>query len=110
MAMTQCGECRNEMSDRAKACPRCGAPSSASAKATKWWLWIPLGAVALFVLWALVREQSPQDRQRMLDRLAIEECWKDQQRKSHDPGTARFIAGACEKMEADFRAKHNATP
>jgi hypothetical protein len=37
-------------------------------------------------------------------------CWQEQKRKSLSPDLGRFVAGACEKMEADFRAKHHREP
>jgi hypothetical protein len=44
MAMTKCRECSAEISDSAKACPKCGA----KVPRTKWWLWIPLGLIVAF--------------------------------------------------------------
>lgn len=44
MALTTCKECSKEISTTAKACPHCGA----KVPRTKWWLWVPLGLVALF--------------------------------------------------------------
>ena len=43
-------------------------------------------------------------------RRAIEVCWDEQQRKSLDPAQQRFIAGACESMEAKFVAKYGHKP
>ena len=39
MALFECKDCSNLISDNAKACPQCGA----KIPKTKWWLWIPLG-------------------------------------------------------------------
>jgi hypothetical protein len=50
------------------------------------------------------------DDGRGVQRRAIQLCWEDQAKKSNTPEVARFIAGACEKMERDFRAKYNASP
>lgn len=86
------------------------APASQPAKPFKWWLWGPVGAVGLFLMWALLRTPSPEENARFNARYAIEQCWKQQERKSLDPGTARFVAGACEQMEADFRKKHGVNP
>jgi len=44
------------------------------------------------------------------DRMAIKLCWKDQERKSLTPAEQRFIAGACESMEAKYREKHGRIP
>jgi hypothetical protein len=46
----------------------------------------------------------------MKDQRAIELCWNEQKRPSLEPGEARFVAAACEKMEADYRAKHGRNP
>ncbi|MBH03995.1 MAG: hypothetical protein CMP08_07710 [Xanthomonadales bacterium] len=35
MAMTQCEECGNDISDRAQSCPQCGAPGQAAQAAAK---------------------------------------------------------------------------
>mgnify|MGYP003405410933 CR=1 FL=1 len=43
-------------------------------------------------------------------RRAIQLCWDDQGKKSNTPEVARFIAGACEKMERDFRERYRANP
>jgi hypothetical protein len=75
----------------------------------KWWKWL-LVAFGAFVLWALLRTPSPEEQARMSARRAIETCWQDQQRKSLPPEQARFIAGACEGMEKEFRARFNASP
>ena len=71
--------------------------------------------VVLVVLAALLAQgfiasNTPEGKERAKARDAIELCWKEQQRKSLDPAQARFIAGACEKMEDDFRRKHNRNP
>ena len=43
-------------------------------------------------------------------RFAIDTCWEEQKRKSLDPAQQRFIAGACEGMEAKFVAKYGHRP
>lgn len=45
MAMKACRDCGKEISTTARACPHCGA----KVPRTKWWLWVPLGLVALFL-------------------------------------------------------------
>lgn len=49
MALISCGECDARISDRAASCPSCGAPNRRRVKPFKWWLWMPLGTVALFL-------------------------------------------------------------
>lgn len=67
-------------------------------------------AFAVFVVWAVVRTPSPEEVERRVAERAIETCWTDQQRKSLEPSQARFIAGACEKMEADYKKLHGRNP
>lgn len=62
-----------------------------------------------FVVLVLVLGAQPQS-QKGKDRQVIELCWKDQGRKSLDPGAARFVAGACEMLERRFRETHGTEP
>lgn len=56
MALIKCRECSNEISDQAKHCPKCGwkAPSF------KWWVWIPVGAIGLFVIMIVIGNLEPE--------------------------------------------------
>ena len=45
-----------------------------------------------------------------IKRMAIEQCWKDYERKSLDPETKRFIASSCEKIESDFKQQYGIDP
>jgi hypothetical protein len=106
MAITKCHECAHQVSSTASSCPNCGA----KPKRTKWWLWLPLGALgALLVVGATVGS-TPEAKARMQDQLAIDLCWDEQKRPSNEPSEARFIAGTCEKMEADFKSKWGYSP
>ncbi len=49
MAMINCHECREPISSSASSCPKCGA----KVPRTKWWLWIPLGLIGLFLAYGL---------------------------------------------------------
>lgn len=73
-------------------------------------LWVVGGAVGLFLLWAFARTESPEERAMWAAKDTIGLCWKEQGRKSLPPDQARFIAGACERMEADFRTKYRRDP
>jgi len=55
-------------------------------------------------------EETPEQHEKSVARLAIENCHEDQQKKSLEPGEARFIARACEKMEDEFTAKYGVKP
>lgn len=106
MAITNCKECGYEMSTKAVACPKCGAHRP---KASIWpWLFgVPLaGLGTLLLLGSLSGPPSAQSSQRR----AIQLCWENQGRKSLDPATARFAAGACEQMEADYRRTYGSNP
>lgn len=72
-------------------------------------MWI-VGLGAAFLLFGFFVGNTPEGQQRSRDRDAIDLCWKDQQRKSLDSGSQRFIAGACERMEADFRTRTGRNP
>lgn len=104
--MMVCSECAKEMSDQAKACPHCGA-----AKPGSWfWLKLLLAVGSCLFLLAMAIGFSSKDDGRGHDRDAIKLCWKEQSRKSLDPGTSRFIASTCEMMEQNFKLKYNASP
>lgn len=72
-------------------------------------LWLGGGVVAFLIFGASVGN-SPEAKARMAAKDAIDLCWKEQARKSLTPGGQRFIAGACEKMEADYRTKFGRNP
>lgn len=126
MALIACSECNKEISDKAFSCPHCGAPcrsggqaqssgvaASQSPKKRNIWKWIigvPVaGFLALLAFGAYV-SSTPDGRERSNERAAIDLCWSEQSRKSNTSGSARFIAGACEKMERDFRERWGVNP
>lgn len=106
MAMTACAECTKEISDKASACPHCGAKK----KTSKTWLYVLLGVPVAFLGFGAVVGNSPEGKVRSGEQGAIEQCWSEQRKTSNDPATARFIAGACEKMEQDYTSKHGRKP
>lgn len=107
MSLIQCPECGKEKSEQAKACPHCGA----SKPKSRLWLKLLIGVpTALFLLMMVIGSNAPNADAKSADRRAIDMCWKDQSKKSLDPGAARFVAGACEKMEADFRQRFGVSP
>lgn len=75
----------------------------------KVFLWLG-GAVAAFLIFGATVGNTPEAKARMASKDAISLCWKEQERKSLTPGAQRFVAGACEKMEADYRAKWGRNP
>lgn len=102
-----------------------GGPSPAAASSTasiepepekkggggllKVFLWLG-GAVAAFLIFGATVGNTPEAKARMASKDAISLCWKEQERKSLTPGAQRFVAGTCEKMEADYRAKWGRNP
>jgi ribosomal protein L40E len=106
MSLITCKECGHQVATSAKACPKCGA----RVPRTKWWLWVPLGAVAAFLAFGAVVGNTPEGKQSAQERMAIDLCWSEQSRKSLSSSETRFVAGACEMMEERFRAKWNRAP
>lgn len=115
MALINCSECNREVSSLAMHCPHCGAPISEPPPAEpkrrggiwKWLLGVPVGA---FVLVMIIGSCAGDPGPKQQARSAIDLCWQDQKRKSLDPGTARFVASTCERMEAEFRNKFGVSP
>lgn len=125
MALIACRECSKQISDQAAACPHCGMPQTpatqsiqeaqplqAPKKEVSIWVWvIVVPAVCLAVAAATgACTPSADSEAKAHARRAIDLCWSEQARKSITPGEARFIAGACEKMERDFRSKWGVNP
>lgn len=76
----------------------------------KWVFGILIALVVLFMGFGAILFNSPQGQEKHRARMAIEGCWSSQGGKSIEPGLARFIAGACEKMERDFQDKYGVSP
>jgi hypothetical protein len=109
MALQPCTECGVQISDKAIACPQCGAAPD-KPKKTRWWLLIVLVVFALLLVMFYIIGSSPAVQERANAKENIDFCWSEQKRPSFDPATARFVAGACEKMEADYREKYGRSP
>jgi hypothetical protein len=73
-------------------------------------LGVPAGLFVLLVIVGSLLPNSEQSESKAKDRAAIKLCWQEQSRKSLDPGSARFLASACEMMERDFRGKYKLEP
>lgn len=110
MALTNCTECQAEISDKATACPKCGAPRPKKHTFLKGLMIAATVGFVLFLVVGTLAGNSPEAMAKDKARGEIKYCWEDQSRKAHSPETARFIAGACEAMEADFRAKFQTAP
>lgn len=112
MALIACAECGKEISDKAAACPHCGAPVVGAApvmtvttqQPSSWWKWLIVVPVGGFLLLMLIGSCSgtPESRAaKSRQSSAIALCWQEQAKKSNDPATARLIAETCEKMAAE---------
>lgn len=67
-------------------------------------------AGGLFLAWGFYLTSTPDGKERARQRAAIDLCWKEQARKSATLGEQRFIAGACENMVSQFRARWGRDP
>jgi hypothetical protein len=110
MALVACKECKKEISDATRICPSCGAKQWTSP-----WVWIVSAPIiafgAIMVFGALnSANQSPEDEAKHRSRAAVELCWQEQQRKSLDPSTQRFVASTCEMMEQKFLERYGHKP
>ena len=74
---------------------------------------VVIGFVALIVVYVasmMFLGNDPDVKAKSFDRDVIAQCWTNQGKKSLEPSAARFIAGSCEKLEADFQAKWKVSP
>lgn len=79
----------------------------------KFLIWTVSIVFLLFVVFFIIgyiEGSSPEGKERAKQRDAIAYCWTQQQRKSLEPSTARFVARTCEKMEEDYRQKWGRNP
>ncbi len=106
MALVACRECNKEISDKAAACPGCGAKVPKS----KAWLWVLLALPVLFLGFGAMKANTPEGRAKSDARAAIDMCWSEQKKQLNSGGEAQFIAGACERMENDFVTKYGVRP
>lgn len=56
MALIKCPECSNEISTKAKSCPKCGWKASK----TRWWLWLIPFAIAIFLALPYLGSLEPE--------------------------------------------------
>ena len=75
---------------------------------------VALGIIAALIVaffgYGFVQMNTPEGRERAKHRDAIELCWSDYEKKSLDPATKRFVAGACESMERKYEAQLGRKP
>jgi hypothetical protein len=70
MALIECTECKKQISDKASACPQCGAPVSATSnsqsantvsapkKKTSWFTWLVAVVLAVSAIWYFPKAQK----------------------------------------------------
>ncbi|WP_313571073.1 hypothetical protein [Comamonas terrigena] len=130
-----CPNCISECKLDASTCQMCGAdfmtggwkptpykptprpssdPTETKAKSGgriwKWILGVPVGGFVLMMVIGSCAGNSPEGKERANSRDAIKFCWSEQSKKSLSDSTARFVAGTCEKMESDFKARWGSNP
>ena len=67
-------------------------------------------AVAIAALVLCGCDNSPEAKEKASKRHGIDYCWSTYKNKSNSEEEKRFIAGACEKMEDDFRSAYGVNP
>lgn len=108
MPLVACKECGKDISSRANSCPHCGISLK---KPSILWKVVALPLVIIFLVLIVVGMFMPDEPYQQTDaRMAIKACWDQQAKKSNDSAMARFIAGACEKLEQDYEATYRRKP
>lgn len=130
MALIACGECGKEISDKAPACPHCGAPSeSTPAKSIggpapqpppgsgsgggiwKWVVGVPVAGFVAFMVFGAVAGNSPEGKERTGQRRAIELCWDMlNDKRGLDPSAVTMASATCSKMEGEYRSRWGREP
>ena len=75
-----------------------------------WWVWLIGGVVVIFIVLAIWGSTSPEIQAKTQARGGIAQCWQEQQRKSLDPSSQRWVANACEMMEKNFQERFGHAP
>ncbi|MEQ4644684.1 hypothetical protein ACIS7S_12075 [Providencia sp. DFU6] len=66
--------------------------------------------VVAFLGFGAFVSSTPEGKEKSKARDAIKYCWSEYDKKSITDEQKRFIAGACEKMESDFRSNYGVNP
>jgi len=130
VALIKCTECGKEVSDKAAACPGCGAPTSiikqeiarqpakgTSATAALVIIGVLLiggGALAYFIDSSRRSRDPVADAERHRAAAAIEFCDKRYKEMNADrqytPDMLRFHSNTCKQMREEFKAKWGRDP
>ncbi|HGH4637982.1 TPA: hypothetical protein ACJIWT_004609 [Enterobacter bugandensis] len=76
----------------------------------KKFLLVIVALVIVFLGWGAYLNETPAGKEKVRARNAIKACWSGQSNKSNSEVQGQFIAGSCELMEKDFRAKYGVNP
>lgn len=121
MALVNCFECRQPISDQAKTCVHCGARNAKYVAPDRPVLrvlgWGVLSVVVLgFALLAYGCQvaSTPEGQERIAERRAIETCEQAVTRAKDDPRTSRetyaLLYDGCERMKAEYRQRWQREP
>lgn len=71
---------------------------------------LPIAAVALLMIASTWSERSPEGKAKTDARAAIEQCWKDQESKTSEPGNSSPVVSTCQTLEFDFKTRFSENP
>ena len=81
-------------------------PAELKKSASTWWMWalgVPVGLFLAMLAFGTFVNSTPEGKARADKRATIDLCWQEQSKKSIDPASGRFVAGVCEKLEAEYK-------
>lgn len=107
MAIIECRECKAKVSSEAVTCPACGVRVKPKAKVLRWVLGVPAAIFALFMVVGMLNSNPEKTQARNAYDTCLDSLSSSDRARN---GTSSFIAGACEKMRADFIQKYGVNP
>lgn len=111
MALIDCAECGNKISELAKACPSCGAKQRPAGMG--WFAKLALFLVGAFVLMfvlAQCADADPAFKERQREGRVIEQCIKDMKDPLRSYETREAMRFFCERLRDDYVRKHKREP
>ena len=128
--MIACAECGKEISDKAAACPHCGAPVAAALAKTsggplpkpppvanggaarwKWFVGIPVAGFVAVMVFGTIAGNSPEGKERASQRRAIALCWDMlHDKRGLAPSAVTLASATCSRMESDYRSQWGREP
>lgn len=107
MAIIECRECKAKVSTEAVTCPACGVRVKPKAKVWRWVLGVPVALFTAFMILGLLNSNPEKTQARRAYETCLDTLGSSDRARN---GTSSFIAGACEKMRADFIQKYGVNP